>query len=96
MLLDSELSDAVISVLLNLLGLYRHREAAATVEELMRERPSREILIHGIETLSFIGDSSTAERLLPYLEHEVFVVRLKTLHALQRLGGETYFDVMDF
>ncbi len=79
-------------VLVDLLGLFRYREAKPTLEKMLTETKSPEVRIHTIEALGLTGDETTCDAVLPFLEDNDFRVQLKALHAVGELGSEKHIE----
>jgi HEAT repeat protein len=95
LLMEGSLSVTETCVLIDLLGFFRYQPASSTLVQMLSNTKNTEVLIHVIETLALIGDKETADILLPFLRHQDFRVRLKAVHAIQRLGNRRYMTEIE-
>jgi len=82
-----DLPDAAAGVLADILGSWNHAPAKNALELRLASASDGDLKSHLIAALEIVGDRSTCGVLRPYLQDPDFRVRLKTINALEHLGG---------
>ena len=78
-----------LSLLVDILGYYRYVEASPQLEYVLVETRSNEVIIHILKALMRL-EHPVSTSLIPFLEHEDWIIRSQTAIYIGKMGEETY------
>ncbi len=84
---DKPLSVNESCIMADALGIFRYRAALPTLTGRLFADPHPELALHIMDALKLIGDKPLVPRLLPYLQHADYQMRVKTALTVSALGG---------
>lgn len=80
-----------LSLFIDILGHHHYRDDSEVYDSLLQEKEHPEVLIHLFKTLSKIGQPVLVD-LLPFLQHEDWVVRSQTARFVGQIQNRKYID----
>jgi HEAT repeat protein len=89
---EGTLDDEGKLVIANFLSEFQYKEAVPTIVQMLQVETSEQVLASCLNALRYLGDESVLNNVLPFLEHENFILRIEALHAVAKAGGVAYLQ----
>jgi HEAT repeat protein len=92
---EGRLADEGKPVITNFLSEFQYKEAVPTIVRMLQVEISQQVIASCLKALGDLGDESALNNVLPFLEHENFILRIEALHAVAKAGGVAYLQYVE-
>jgi len=89
---EGGLADEGKMVSTRFLSNFNYKEAVPTIVRMLSAENSQQVIASCLNALKHLGDKSVLNNVLPFLEHEDFILRIEALHAVAEAGGIAYLQ----
>ncbi|RLC31027.1 hypothetical protein DRH13_03600 [Candidatus Woesebacteria bacterium] len=89
---EGTLADEGKCVITNFLSEFQYKEAVPTIIKMLQVETSQQVIASLLNALRCMGDESVLNNVLPFLDHEDFILRIEALHAVAKAGGVAYLQ----
>jgi hypothetical protein len=86
-LCEEQIRDDAKVVIVKFLGEIGYQKARQTIANMLSLETTSQVLSACLYALRYLGDQTTVERIMPFLQHEDFDLRIEALHAIGKAGG---------
>jgi len=86
-LCEEQIRDDAKVVIVKFLGEIGYQQARQTIANMLSSETSSQVLSACLYALRYLGDQTIVEKVIPFLHHEDFNIRIKALHAIGRASG---------
>jgi len=86
-LCEEQIRDDAKVVIVKFLGEIDYQKARQTIADMLSVETATEVLSACLYALKYLGDQTIVEKVIPFLRHEDFNLRIKALHTISKAGG---------